>query len=83
MLHTIVFLPLLTAIVAGLGNRVLGNTLAKAITTGGLFLACALSWAIFIPVLMGQPVEGQPVMEWFRSAVSSSIGRSGSIRSPP
>ncbi|MBB4630445.1 NADH-quinone oxidoreductase subunit L [Sphingosinicella soli] len=67
MLHTIVFLPLLTAIVAGLGNRVLGNTLAKAITTGGLFLACALSWAIFIPVLMGQPVESQPVMEWFRS----------------
>ena len=67
MLHTIVFLPLLTAIVAGLGNRVLGNTLAKAITTGGLFLACALSWAIFIPVLSGAPVEGQPVMEWFRS----------------
>ena len=33
----IVFLPLLAAIVAGLGNRALGNTVAKSLTTGALF----------------------------------------------
>ena len=33
----IVFLPLLAAIVAGLGNRMIGNFAAKLITTGALF----------------------------------------------
>ena len=32
----IVFLPLLAAIVGGLGNRMLGNTVVKSITTGAL-----------------------------------------------
>ena len=34
----IVFLPLLAAIVAGLGNRMIGNIAAKLITTGALFV---------------------------------------------
>jgi NADH-quinone oxidoreductase subunit L len=67
VLHLIVFLPLVAAIIAGLGNRALGNTAAKSLTTGALFVACVLSWAIFLPVLSGQPVAGQPVFEWFRS----------------
>ena len=41
MIQAIVFLPLLAAIVAGLGNRMLGNLAAKLITTGALFVACA------------------------------------------
>ena len=49
----IVFLPLLAAIVAGLGNRMLGNTVAKLITTGALFISCALSWPIFISFVSG------------------------------
>ncbi|MGF7148636.1 NADH-quinone oxidoreductase subunit L [Sphingomonas zeicaulis] len=49
----IVFLPLLAAVVAGFGNRALGNTVAKAITTGSLFVACALSWPIFIGFVGG------------------------------
>ncbi len=49
----IVFAPLLAAIIAGLGNRMLGNTVAKAITTGALFLSCALSWPIFFGFLSG------------------------------
>ena len=44
----IVFLPLLAAIIAGLGNRKLGNTGAKLVTTGALFISCALSWPIFL-----------------------------------
>ena len=43
----IVFLPLLAAIIAGLGNRIIGNTAAKLVTTGALFVSCALSWPIF------------------------------------
>ena len=35
----IVFAPLLAAIVAGLGNRLLGNLVAKSLTTGALFVS--------------------------------------------
>ena len=38
MILFIVFLPLLAAAIAGLGNRALGNTVAKSLTTGALFL---------------------------------------------
>ena len=49
----IVFLPLLAAFIAGFGNRMLGNTVAKSLTTGALFVSCALSWPIFISFLGG------------------------------
>ncbi|MGQ7829179.1 NADH-quinone oxidoreductase subunit L [Altererythrobacter sp. Z27] len=64
----IVFLPLLAAIVAGLGNRMLGNTASKSITTGALFVSCALSWPIFIGFLTGS-VEATvvPVLKWVES----------------
>ena len=48
MVQLIVFLPLFAAIVAGLGNRALGNFAAKAITTGALFITCVLAWPIFL-----------------------------------
>jgi NADH-quinone oxidoreductase subunit L len=64
----IVFLPLFAAIVAGLGNRMLGNTAAKVITTGALFASCVLSWPIFISFING---TGQasvvPVLDFIRS----------------
>jgi len=41
----IVFGPLLAAVVAGLGNRMLGNTVAKSLTTGALFLSAAPAFA--------------------------------------
>jgi len=49
----LVFLPLLAAIVGGLGNRALGNTIVKSITTGALFISCILAWPIFIGFLQG------------------------------
>jgi NADH-quinone oxidoreductase subunit L len=68
MIQAIVFLPLLAAIVAGLGNRALGNTVAKAITTGALFVSCALSWPIFIGFLDGSQVAHvEPVLQWIKS----------------
>ena len=53
MIIALVFLPLLAAIIAGLGNRALGNTAAKAVTTGALFMSCALAWPIFLGFLGG------------------------------
>ena len=64
----IVFLPLLAAIVAGFGNRIIGNVPAKVITTGALFAACALSWPVFIGFLSGtSSAEVVPVLTWIVS----------------
>ncbi len=64
----IVFAPLLAAIVGGLGNRALGNVVVKSITTGALFLACALSWPIFLAFVGGtQEASVVPVMQWVQS----------------
>ena len=64
----IVFLPLLAAIIAGLGNRALGNVAAKVVTTGALFVSCALSWPIFLQALGGgmEPTV-VPVLHWVTS----------------
>jgi len=54
----IVFLPLVAAILAGFSNKAFGAAFPKAVTTGALFLACALSWPVFIHYLGG----GQPII---------------------
>jgi NADH-quinone oxidoreductase subunit L len=67
-IQLIVFLPLLAAIVAGFGNRIIGNVPAKVITTGALFAACALSWPIFIGFVSGtSTAEVVPIMTWIIS----------------
>ena len=64
----IVFAPLVAAIIGGLGNRVLGNTVVKVLTTGALFVSAALSWPIFIEfVTGGAEASVVPVLEWVRS----------------
>jgi NADH-quinone oxidoreductase subunit L len=64
----IVFLPLLAAIVAGLGGRAIGKVPAKVVTTGALFISCALSWPIFIAFLNGSAQASVvPVLDWIRS----------------
>jgi NADH-quinone oxidoreductase subunit L len=64
----IVFLPLLAAIVAGLGGRVIGRLPAKVVTTGALFISCALSWPIFLSfVAGGGEAQVVPVLDWIRS----------------
>jgi len=68
MIQLIVFLPLLAAIVAGLGNRMIGNLAAKLVTTGALFVGMALSWPIFLGFLAGTQVsQVHPVMSWIVS----------------
>ncbi|MES2783121.1 MAG: NADH-quinone oxidoreductase subunit L [Pseudomonadota bacterium] len=67
-IHIIVFLPLLAALVAGLGQRFIGAMAAKTITTAGLFIASFLSWPIFIGFLNGsETAYVQPVMTWVQS----------------
>jgi NADH-quinone oxidoreductase subunit L len=67
-IHIIVFLPLLAALVAGLGQRLIGALAAKTITTAGLFIAAFLSWPIFIGFLSGsETAYVQPVMTWVQS----------------
>src|SRR5687768_755616 len=69
MVQLIVFLPLLAAIVAGLGNRLIGNFAAKLVTTGALFVGMFLSWPIFFNFLSGDYQGGfvEPVFTWFQS----------------
>jgi NADH-quinone oxidoreductase subunit L len=64
----IVFLPLVAAIVAGLGGRVIGKTASKVITTGSLMMGAVLSWPIFLSYVAGsgEPTV-VPVLEWIRS----------------
>lgn len=62
------FLPLLAAIVAGLGQDVIGKFASKIITTAGLFTSCVLSWPIFIAFLNGSEVAYvEPVLQWVHS----------------
>src|SRR4051794_27490701 len=64
----IVFLPLVAAIVAGLGNRMLGNFAAKLITTGALLVSLILSWPIFLGFIAGhQHSQLYPVLAWIHS----------------
>ncbi len=68
MITLIVFLPLLAALVGGLGNRALGNTPVKLLTTGLLFVSCALSWPIFFGFLGGSiTAYVEPVLTFIRS----------------
>ena len=64
----IVFAPLVASLIAGLGNRKLGNVAAKSVTTGALFLSAALSWPIFLGFLNGTAsAEVVPVLQWVQS----------------
>lgn len=68
MIQLLVFLPLLSALVAGLGGRVIGARAAKLVTTGGLFVSALLSWVIFIGFWLGDAVPSTVVvLEWMQS----------------
>ncbi|CAN5314210.1 NADH-quinone oxidoreductase subunit L [soil metagenome] len=68
MITFIVLLPLVAALIAGLGNRALGQLPAKIVTTGALFASCAMSWPIFLSfVAGGQEAYVTPVFTWIQS----------------
>jgi NADH-quinone oxidoreductase subunit L len=59
LLVILVFGPLLSAAVAGLFGRRIGDVPSMAVTTGFLFLSCALSWYTFIQVAWGSWTHAQ------------------------
>ncbi|MFZ4109793.1 MAG: NADH-quinone oxidoreductase subunit L [Polymorphobacter sp.] len=68
MIQLLVFLPLLMALVAGLGGRVIGHKAAKIVTTGGLFVSAGLSWVVFSQFwLAGAAATTVPVLDWIQS----------------
>ena len=68
VIQLIVFLPLVAAIVAGLGNRAIGSLAAKLITTGALFVSCALSWPMFLGFIAGtETSQLHTVLSWIHS----------------
>ncbi|HCW61719.1 MAG TPA: NADH-quinone oxidoreductase subunit L, partial [Sphingobium sp.] len=68
MIQLIVLLPLLAAAIAGLGNKALGKLPAKIVTTGALFIACAMSWMIFVPFVAGHAeATVTPLFTWIES----------------
>jgi NADH-quinone oxidoreductase subunit L len=74
----IVFLPLLAAAVAGLGNKAIGFVPAKLVTTGALFVSCLLSWPIFLGFLSGaNSATVVPVFQWI---VSGDMNVAWSLR---
>ncbi len=68
MIQLLVFLPLVAAIIAGLGGRVIGHTAAKLLTTAALFTSAGLAWLIFVQFwLSGSAGYDVPVLDWIRS----------------
>ncbi|SNT71705.1 NADH-quinone oxidoreductase subunit L [Paracoccus seriniphilus] len=65
MAQFILFAPLLGAIIAGFGWRVIGEKAAQYLTTGILFAACFFSWIIFLG--FDGEVRHLPVMDWIVS----------------
>ncbi len=67
-IKTMVFLPLLAALVAGLGRHVLGNSAAKLVTTVSLFVSCAIAWMTFAAFISGMDAtQVVPVVDWIHS----------------
>lgn len=64
----IVFLPLLGAIIAGLGGNQIGAKASEYVTTGLLLIAAVLSWIVFFMVAVGNTEQFTvPVMRWVQS----------------
>ncbi len=53
LLITFISGPLLGALIAGLSGRRIGDKASMAITTGLLFLSCAIAWTTFYQVVWG------------------------------
>jgi len=64
----IVFLPIIGALIAGLGGSSIGAKASEYITTGLMLVVAALSWVVFFDVALGdQEHITVPVMRWVQS----------------
>jgi len=62
---TILFAPLVGAIIAGFGWRIIGDAAAQWVTTGLLFLAAILSWIVFLN--LGDETQYIHILDWVQS----------------
>ena len=68
MVEALVFLPLLAALIAGLGGRMIGKTPAKLLTTGALFTSAVLAWLVFVQIgLSGDAGYSVHLLDWLES----------------
>ena len=65
MEQIILFAPLVGAIIAGFGWRIIGDAAAQWVTTGLLFLSCALSWMVFLN--LGDETQHIHILSWIQS----------------
>ena len=66
----ILFAPLLGALIGGFGWRIIGEKTAQALTTGLLFLACALSWVSFLS--FDGVTQHIAILDWVQSGELST-----------
>ena len=71
MVKIILFAPLIGALIAGFGWRVIGEKAAQWLTTGMLFLACVLSWVVFL-WLDASTVQHLQILRWVESGTLSA-----------
>lgn len=64
---TIVLLPLVGALIAGLFGRAIGDRPSEVITTALLFIAAALSWVVFVQVAFGHETHTVTLLRWITS----------------
>ncbi|MEO0799004.1 MAG: NADH-quinone oxidoreductase subunit L [Pseudomonadota bacterium] len=65
--QSIVFLPLLGALLAVPVGRAMGDRAAEVLTTALLLAAAALSWVVFVDVGFGGATIKVPLMRWIQS----------------
>ena len=70
MEKVILLAPLVGALVGGFGWRIIGEKGAQVVTTALLFLACALSWNVFL-TFDGQ-TQHIPMLDWIQSGTLST-----------
>ncbi|KPN62164.1 NADH dehydrogenase subunit L [Aliiroseovarius crassostreae] len=61
----VLFAPLIGALIAGFGHRVIGDKGAQVLTTALLFLSAALSWSIFFG--LGSETQTIHLLDWVSS----------------
>jgi len=66
----ILFAPLVGALIAGFGWKMIGETAAQWITTGLLFLAAFLSWIVFLT--FDGVTENIQILRWIESGSLST-----------
>ncbi|SEW10595.1 NADH dehydrogenase subunit L [Aliiroseovarius sediminilitoris] len=69
MVQIILFAPLVGALIAGFGHRVIGDKGAQVLTTALLFLAALLSWVVFLG--LGSETQQIHLMNWVQSGTLS------------